>query len=65
MSLLCGYRTAMSSLPEGPGDDDQPTDTGSPAPDAADAGPEPTGNPVDPAISTTSPDPGQTGRDRR
>jgi hypothetical protein len=34
-------------------------------PDPAEVGPEPTGNPVDPAVSTATPDPGQTGRDQR
>jgi hypothetical protein len=34
-------------------------------PDPARVGPEPTGDPVDPAISTATPDPEQTGRDRR
>ncbi|MCZ2838048.1 hypothetical protein [Modestobacter sp. VKM Ac-2985] len=38
----------------------EPTST-----DAAAQGPEPTGGPVDPAVATSSPDPGQTGRDRR
>ena len=33
--------------------------------DAATQGPEPTGNPVDPAMATSSPDPDQTGRDLR
>ena len=51
-------------------DEDSPT-TGSPdgtvfrTPDPTSVGPEATGNPVDPAVSTTSPDPGQTGRDQR
>jgi hypothetical protein len=35
------------------------------APDPAQVGPEPTGNPVDPAFSTATPDPEQTGRDQR
>jgi hypothetical protein len=35
------------------------------APDPAEDGPEPTGNPVDPAMSTASPDAEQTGRDQR
>jgi len=45
--------------------------TGSPdgtvfrTPDPTEVGPEATGNPVDPAMSTTSPDPEQTGRDQR
>jgi hypothetical protein len=55
----------MSSSPQEPGDDARPSDPASAAPDPDDAGPEPTGNPVDPAISTTTPDPGQTGRDER
>jgi hypothetical protein len=33
--------------------------------DAATQGPEPTGDPVDPAMSSASPDPGQTGRELR
>ncbi|HEV7726979.1 MAG: hypothetical protein JWQ26_913 [Modestobacter sp.] len=33
--------------------------------DAQTQGAEPTGNPVDPALATSSPDPQQTGRDRR
>ena len=51
------------------------TDEGTPAapqsdtpfrtPDPSELGPEPTGNPVDPAIATSTPDPGQTGRDQR
>ena len=51
-------------------DADSPA-TGSPdgtvfrTPDPSSVGPEATGNPVDPAVSTTSPDPGQTGRDQR
>jgi hypothetical protein len=42
-----------------------PDGTVFPTPDPGEVGPEPTGNPVDPAISTTTPDPGQTGRDER
>ncbi|PZA20148.1 hypothetical protein DMO24_16955 [Modestobacter versicolor] len=34
-------------------------------PDPTQVGPEPTGDPVDPAIATSTPDPGQTGRDQR
>jgi hypothetical protein len=34
-------------------------------PDPTQVGPEPTGDPVDPAVSTATPDPEQTGRDRR
>jgi hypothetical protein len=34
-------------------------------PDPAEDGPEPTGNPVDPAMATNTPDTEQTGRDRR
>ena len=33
--------------------------------DAATQGPEPTGNPVDPAMASSSPDPEQTGRELR
>jgi hypothetical protein len=33
--------------------------------DAKTQGAEPTGNPVDPAMATSSPDPEQTGRDER
>jgi hypothetical protein len=50
-------------------DDDGPAATQSETPfhtpDPTQVGPEPTGNPVDPAMSTASPDPGQTGRDQR
>jgi hypothetical protein len=50
-------------------DDDGPaapqSDTPFRTPDPDEVGPEPTGNPVDPAISTATPDPGQTGRDQR
>jgi hypothetical protein len=41
------------------------SDTAFRTPDPAELGPEPTGNPVDPAMATNSPDPEQTGRDRR
>ncbi len=34
-------------------------------PDPAEDGPEPTGNPVDPAMATSTPDAEQTGRDQR
>jgi hypothetical protein len=33
--------------------------------DASTQGPEPTGNPVDPAMASSSPDPTQTGRELR
>jgi hypothetical protein len=41
------------------------SDTPFRTPDPTQVGPEPTGHPVDPAIATSTPDPGQTGRDRR
>jgi hypothetical protein len=55
----------MSRPPQEPGDDARAADPAPPTSDPADAGPEPTGEPVDPAISTATPDPGQTGRDER
>jgi hypothetical protein len=54
--------------PEQGGDDEQaipPGDTPFRTPDPTRVGPEPTGDPVDPAIATSTPDPGQTGRDQR
>ena len=57
--------------PDAPEQADDSSATGSPdgtvfrTPDPSQVGPEATGNPVDPAGSTTSPDPGQTGRDQR
>ena len=55
----------MSTNPaQVPASPPQPDDeTSAPAPVSADA--EPTGNPVDPAMSTATPDPEQTGRDER
>ena len=51
----------MSTNPASPTQpDDEPS-----TPDPASADAEPTGDPVDPAISTATPDPGQTGRDER
>jgi len=44
---------------------DRPGSTPFRTPDPAEVGPEPTGNPVDPAVSTATPDPGQTGRAQR
>ena len=41
------------------------SDTAFRTPDPTELGPEPTGNPVDPAMATSTPDPGQTGRDQR
>ncbi|MGY5883844.1 hypothetical protein ACJTNH_09290 [Modestobacter lacusdianchii] len=41
------------------------SDTPFRTPDPDEVGPEATGNPVDPAVATNSPDPGQTGRDQR
>jgi hypothetical protein len=41
------------------------SDTPSHTPDPAEDGPEPTGNPVDPAMATSTPDPEQSGRDER
>ncbi|WP_369139174.1 hypothetical protein [Modestobacter versicolor] len=40
-------------------------DTAFRTPDPGAVGPEATGDPVDPAVSTATPDPEQTGRDRR
>ena len=49
--------------------DDSPaatqSDTPFRTPDPKEVGPEATGNPVDPAIATSTPDPGQTGRNER
>ena len=41
------------------------SDTAFRTPDPAELGPEPTGNPVDPAMATSTPDPEQTGRNER
>jgi hypothetical protein len=41
------------------------SDTPSHTPDPAEDGPEPTGNPVDPAMATSTPDAEQSGRDER
>jgi hypothetical protein len=41
------------------------SDTPFRTPDPADVGPEPTGNPVDPAMATSTPDPEQSGRNER
>lgn len=50
----------------GEGDGGEPQrDTPFRTPDPTQVGPEPTGDPVDPAIATSTPDPGQTGRDQR
>ena len=56
-----------TSSPHGPDDAGAAPQSDTPAhtPEPAEDGPEPTGNPVDPAMSTTTPDPGQTGRDER
>ena len=63
------YRARSSGYGEGmsePGDDAAPQSaTPAHTPDPAEDGPEPTGNPVDPAMATSTPDPEQTGRDRR
>jgi hypothetical protein len=49
-----------------PGNDAAPqSSTPGHAADPGEDGPDPTGNPVDPAIATSTPDPGQTGRDER
>jgi hypothetical protein len=55
------------SSPQEPDDSPAATQSDTPfrTPDPAEVGPEPTGNPVDPAIATSTPDPGQTGRDQR
>jgi hypothetical protein len=58
----------MTSAPHGPDDDAgaaPQSDVPGHTPDPAEDGPDPIGNPVDPAIATSTPDPGQTGRDRR
>jgi hypothetical protein len=58
----------MTSSPPTPDDDDNAapqSDTPFRSPDPKEVGPEATGNPVDPAIATSTPDPGQTGRDQR
>jgi len=49
-----------------PGNDASPQSaTPDHTPDPAEDGPEPTGNPVDPAMATNTPDAEQTGRDQR
>ena len=53
-----------TSAPQEPASPTQP-ESGTSAPDPRPADAEPTGDPVDPAISTATPDPGQTGRDER
>jgi hypothetical protein len=53
-----------TSSPQQPASPTQPDDdTSASGPRSPDA--EPTGDPVDPAVSTATPDPGQTGRDER
>ena len=52
------------STPQDPQPSTRPDDDGN-APDRTPSDPEPTGDPVDPAIATSTPDPGQTGRDQR
>ena len=54
----------MSRAPQEPEPPTRPDGDGN-APDRTPSDPEPTGDPVDPAFSTATPDPGQTGRDRR
>ena len=57
-----GYGAGMTE----PGNDAAPQSaTPDHAPDPAEDGPEPTGNPVDPAMATSTPDAEQTGRDQR
>jgi hypothetical protein len=55
------------SSPQEPDDSPPATQSDTPfrTPDPSEVGPEPTGDPVDPAIATSTPDPGQTGRDQR
>jgi hypothetical protein len=49
-----------------PGEAERPTQPDDASvPDRTPSDPEPTGEPVDPAIATSTPDPGQTGRDQR
>jgi hypothetical protein len=57
-----------TSSPQSPDDDAgaaPQSDVPGHTPDPTEDGPDPTGNPVDPAIATSTPDPGQTGRDQR
>jgi hypothetical protein len=53
-----------TSTPQEP-DDAAPQSNVPRPPDPGADGPDPTGDPVDPAIATSTPDPGQTGRDQR
>ena len=53
-----------TSAPQQPASPTQPDD-GTSAPDRRQPDAEPTGDPVDPAVSTATPDPEQTGRDQR
>jgi hypothetical protein len=61
----------MSTTPEsapsspGRGETDTPSDAPVPTRDPASLDPEPTGDPVDPAMATSVPDPEQTGRGER
>jgi hypothetical protein len=56
--------TSSSQTPDDAGAAPQ-SDTPTHTPDPAEDGPEPTGNPVDPAMATNTPDPEQTGRGER